>query len=135
MVKEGSLPLAKAVYIFIDLCAETSDAADLLVQGVYSVSMQLMEQGVPQYYIWFDNKNDLIQEQLIENEEELFWMFEDLFKCRTTKEPDELIHAYMEWEEGRQKETGLYLTVTDHTVSDLDELGVTELQVLDLRDE
>lgn len=41
----------------------------------------------------------------------------------------------MEWEEGRQKETGLYLTVTDHTVSDLDELGVTELQVLDLRDE
>ena len=135
MVKEGSLPLAKAVYIFIDLCAETSDAADLLVQGVYSVSMQLMEQGVPQYYIWFDNKNDLIQEQLIENEEELFWMFEDLFKCRTTKEPDELIHAYMEWEEGRQKETGHYLTVTDHTVSDLDELGVTELQVLDLRDE
>lgn len=135
MVKEGSLPLAKAIYIFIDLCAADSLAADLLIQGVYSISMQLMQQGVPQNYIWYDNKNELIQESLIENEEELFWMFEDLFKCRTTKEPDELLRAYMEWEEGRPKESGLYLTVTDHTESDLDGLGVQELMMMDLREE
>lgn len=135
MVKEGSLPLAKAIYIFIDLCAADSQTADLLIQGVYSISMQLMQQGVPQNYIWYDNKNDLIQEILIENEEELFWMFEDLFKCRTTKEPEELLSAYMEWDEGRPKETGLYLTVTDHTESDLDGLGIQELLILDLREE
>ncbi len=135
MVKEGSLPLAKAIHIFIDLCAESSDEADLLVQGIYSISMKLMEQKVPQHYIWYDNVNDIIQEHLIEQEEELFWMFEDLFKCRTTAQPDELIQAYMEWEEGKPKEAGLYLTVTDHDMTDFGGLEVTELQMLDLREE
>ena len=51
MVKDGSLPLAKAVHIFLDLCAGDEQTADLLVQGIYSVSMELMSQGVPQHYI------------------------------------------------------------------------------------
>lgn len=135
MVKDGSLPLAKAIHIFVDLCAADCDKADLLVQGIYSISMMLMAQGVPQHYIWYDNTNELIQENLIEQEEELFWMFEDLFKCRTTKDPDELIHAYLEWEEGRPKEAGLYLTVAEHETSDFDGLGVQELQIMDLREE
>nr|MBP3598698.1 DUF58 domain-containing protein [Eubacterium sp.] len=135
MVKEGSLPLAKAIHIYIDLCAATSREADLLVQGIYSVAMQLMEQKIPQYYIWYDNVNDIVQEHLIEQEEELFWMFEDLFKCRTTTNPDELVRAYMEWEEGKPKEAGLYLTVTDHDVAELGMLEVKELQILDLREE
>ena len=119
----------------MDLCAEDSEKADLLVQGIYSISMILMGQGLPQNYIWYDNINDIIQECLIEQEEELFWMFEDLFKCHTTKDPEELIRAYIEWDEGRPKETGLYLTVTDHENSELDGLGVKELQIMDLRNE
>ena len=62
-------------------------------------------------------------------------MFEDLFKCHKTEDPGELIRAYMEWEEGRPKETGLYLTVTQHAESELNGLGVAELLVIDLRDE
>ena len=127
--------MAKAIYIFLDLCAGDAQMADLLVQGIYSVSMELMAQGVPQHYIWYDNINEIIQEKLIEHEEELFWMFEDLFKCRTTKDPGELIRAYIEWEEGRPKESGLYLTVVDHPASDLDGLGIGELMVLDLRED
>ncbi len=135
MVKEGSFPLAKAIYIFVDLCAATKHDADLLVQGIYSISMQLMEKGVPQYFIWYDNVNELIQEKLLEQEEELFWMFEDLFACRTTTVPGELVNAYMEWEEGKPKEIGLYLTVTDHTEADFGGLEVAELQIMDLREE
>lgn len=135
MVKEGSFPLARAIHIFIDLCAETADDADKLVQGVYSVSMALMAQGVPQYYIWYDNINGLIHERLIEQEEEMFWMFEDFFKCRITKDPGELIGAYFEWEEGKPKESGLYLTVADHDSADFGGLEVKELQILDLREE
>lgn len=135
MVKDGSLPLAKAIHIFVDLCTADSHDADLLVQGIYSISMMLMEQGVPQHYIWYDRINDIIQEHLIDQEEELFWMFEDLFKCKTTDMPDELIEAYIEWEEGRPKEAGLYLTVADHDTSDFDGLEVGELQVMDLREE
>ncbi len=135
MVKEGSLPLAKAIHIFVDLCAATSDDADLLVQGIYSISMQLMSQGVPQHYVWYDNVNGIIQEHLIEQEEELYWMFEDLFKCHTTTEPQELVAAYMEWEEGKPKESGLYLTVTDHDAGDFEGLEVAAMQVLDLREE
>ena len=135
MVKDGSLPLAKAVHIFLDLCAGDAQTADLLVQGIYSVSMELMAQGVPQHYIWYDSINEIIQEKLIEHEEELFWMFEDLFKCRITKDPEELIRAYIDWEDGRPKESGLYLTVADHLESDLDGLGIGELMVLDLRED
>ncbi len=135
MVKEGSLPLAKAIHIFIDLCAASSTDADLLIQGVYSISMQLMEQRVPQRFMWYDNVNDIIQEHLIEQEEELFWMFEDLFKCRITKDQNEFIRAYMEWEDGKPKEAGLYLTVTDHDAVELEGLEVRELQVMDLRNE
>lgn len=134
MVKDGSLPLAKAIHIFVDLCAADSSDADILVQGIYSISMMLMAQGVPQHYIWYDSLNDIIQERLIEQEEELFWMFEDFFQCRTTNDPDELIRAYIEWEEGKPKEAGLYLTVADHTASDFDGLEVRELQVMDLRE-
>ena len=42
---------------------------------------------------------------------------------------------YIEWEEGRPKESGLYLTVADHPASDLDGLGIGELMVLDLRED
>lgn len=135
MVKEGSLPLAKVVHIFLDLCAASREDADELIQGIYSISMQLLGQKVPQNYIWYDNVNEIIQEHLIEQEEELFWMFEDLFKCRTTTKPDELIRAYMEWEEGKPKEAGLYLTVTDHEEADFGGLEVQELQRMDLRQE
>ena len=133
MVKEGSLPLAKAVHIFIDLSAKDPNEADLLIQGVYSVAMEFLSQGVPQHFIWYDNVNELIQEQLIEQEEELFWMFEDLFQCHTTKDPQELLKAYIEWESGKVKESGLYLTVSDHDVTELEGLEVNELQIMDLR--
>ena len=133
MVKEGSLPLAKAVHIFIDLSAKDANEADLLIQGVYSVAMEFLSQGVPQHFIWYDNVNELIQEQLIEQEEELFWMFEDLFQCHTTKDPQELLKAYIEWESGKVKESGLYLTVSDHDVTELEGLEVNELQIMDLR--
>ena len=133
MVKEGSLPLAKAVHIFIDLSAKDADEADLLIQGLYSVAMEFLSQGVPQHFIWYDNVNELIQEQLIEQEEELFWMFEDLFQCHTTKDPQELLKAYIEWESGKVKESGLYLTVSDHDVTELEGLEVNELQIMDLR--
>ena len=51
MVKEGSLPLTKAVHIFIDLCVpgkgpEKCEKADRLVQGIYSISMFMIEHGM-----------------------------------------------------------------------------------------
>lgn len=140
MVKEGSLPLTKAVHIFIDLCVqgekeEKHRNTNLLVQGIYSISMFMIEHGIPQKYIWNDKRNGVIQERLVEQEEELFWMFQDLFKCRTTTEESELVEAYLAWEEGRPLEAALYLTVADH--GDLDNSGLVRerLEVMDLRGE
>ena len=62
-------------------------------------------------------------------------IFEYMIKCKKTTDQGELIRAYMEWEEGRPKETGLYLTVAEHSESELNALGVTELLMIDLRDE
>lgn len=138
MVKEGSLPLTKAVNIFIDLCVqgareERHDRANHLVQGIYSIAMFMIEHGIPQNYIWYDEENEVVQERLVEHEEELLWMFQDLFRCRVTDRPEALVEAYLAWEEGKMLESALYLTVTDH--GELDECGLVRerLEVMDLR--
>lgn len=145
MVKEGSLPLTKVVNIFVDLCVKTNDTkqgrqqhhehSNLLVQGIYSISMYMIEHAIPQNYIWYDNVNEVIQERIVEHEEELLWMFQDLFKCRTTKNEDELSEAYLAWHEGRDLESAMYLTVAEH--GDLESLGLVRdrLEVMDLRGE
>ena len=140
MVKEGSLPLTKAIHIFIDLCVtaikeERGRNVNLLIQGVYSISMFMIEHGIPQIFIWHDRKNEMIQEYSVEHEEELYWMFQELFKCRITKNPNELMQAYMDWGKGKLLESALYLTVADH--DDLDERNLIRdrLEVMDLRGE
>lgn len=140
MVKEGSLPLTKAVHIFVDLCVPEENEekyrnVDLLVQGVYSIAMFMLEHKIPQHYIWLDKENGVVQERLVEQEEELLWMFQDLFRCHTTNDPEELVNAYLAWEEGRPLEAALYLTVAEH--GDLESSGLVRdrLEVMDLRGE
>lgn len=141
MVKEGSLPLTKVINIFVDLCVDGENTeqrhknSNLLVQGIYSVSMYMIENAIPQKYIWYDSKNEVIQERIVEHEEELLWMFQDLFKCRITKDADELVQTYLAWEEGRPLESAMYLTVADHT--ELESMGLVRdrLEVMDLRGE
>lgn len=138
MVKDGSLPLAKALHIFIDLCVEGEHEikhknANLLVQGIYSISLYMIEHKVPQHYIWYDRVNDVVEERLVEHEEELLWMFQDLFRLTTTDNSSELVDAYLAWEQGRALDSAMYLTVCDH--GDLEDIGLTRnrLEVMDLR--
>lgn len=143
MVKEGSLPLTRAVNIFIDLCVPGSnkkkerekryDKMNLLIQGVYSISMFMIEHAIPQNYIWYDNKNEVVQERLVEHEEELIWMFQDLFRSSMTKNPEELVESFLAWEEGRPLESALYLTVSDHDALEQCGLVRDRLEVVDLR--
>lgn len=137
MVKEGSLPLTKAISVFIDLSysEKMKENINLLIQGVYSIAMFFTEKKIPQRYIWDDVQNGIIQEYLVEQEEEIFWMFQELFKCNPTTNPNELIEAYLAWEEGKTLEQALYLTVTEHT--DIEGTGLVRdrLEVMDLRGE
>lgn len=140
MVKEGSLPLTQAVNIFIDISTQGTKEerhrdANLLVQGIYSISMFMIEHRIPQNYIWYDEAGELVQERLVEQEEELLWMFQDLFKCPMSDHPDALAEAYLAWEEGKTLESALYLTVTDH--SGLEDIGLVRerIEVMDLRGE
>lgn len=140
MVKEGSLPLTKAVHIFMDLCVlgekeERDHNVNLLVQGAYSISMFMIEHGIPQVFIWHDKKNGVIREYSVEQEEELYWMFQELFKSRITTVPNELLEAYMDWGKGKLLEAALYLTVTDHDDLDAGSLTRERLEVMDLRGE
>lgn len=128
MVKEGSLPLMKEIHIFIDLCAtgtkqERNDKINRLIQGVYSIAMFMIESGIPQAYIWYDKVNGVIQEYSVEQEEELYWMFQELFRSKTTTEESELMEAYVDWGKGRLLESALYLTVADHESLDSRESG------------
>lgn len=145
MVKEGSLPLTKVVNVFIDLCVQEGQGKkakeekyknmDLLIQGVYSLSMFLIEQAIPQKYIWYDNKNEVVQERMVEQEEELIWMFQELFRSSVTEDADELIMAYLAWQEGPPLESALYLTVADHGDISSSGLARERLEVMDLRGE
>lgn len=138
MVKEGSLPLTKEIHIFIDLCAkgsreERNQNINLLVQGIYSIAMFMIEYHIPQVYIWYDKKNGVIQEYSVEQEEQLYWMFQELFKCSTTTQENELLEAYVDWGKGKLLESAIYLTVTDHDSLDSQNLVRNRLEVMDLR--
>ena len=140
MVKEGSLPLTKAVNIFVDLCTqgtkkERHAGANSLVQGIYSIAMFMTESRIPQKYIWYDEENELVQERRVEHVEELLWMFQDLFKCHMADNPDALVDAYLAWDEGKMLESALYLTVAEHGA--LEDCGLVRerLEVMDLRGE
>lgn len=138
MVKEGSLPLTKQIHIFIDLCAkgdraERNHKINLLVQGVYSIAMFMIEHGIPQAYIWYDKKNGVIQEYSVEQEEELYWMFQELFKSSITAKENELLEAYVDWGKGKLLESVIYLTVADHDSLDSGNLVRDRLEVMDLR--
>lgn len=140
MVKEGSLPLTQAVNIFIDTSTQGTEEArckdaNHLVQGVYSISMFMIEHRIPQNYIWYDEQNEMIQERLVEQEEELLWMFQDLFKTPMSEQPDALVEAYLAWEEGKMLESAIYLTVTDHGALENTGLVKERLEVMDLRGE
>lgn len=140
MVKEGSLPLTKAIHIFVDLCvpgrkSEIERNVNLLVQGAYSISMYMTEHGIPQVFIWNDKKNGVIQEYLVEQEEQLYWMFQELFKTNITSDPNELVEAYVNWGEGKLLESALYLTVVDHDNLEDGNLTRDRLEVIDLRGE
>lgn len=138
MVKEGSLPLARVVYAFIDLCIqgekqEAHDRSNLLVQGIYSIAMFMIEHHIPMGFIWYDRERDVIHGEVVEREEELLWMFQELFRCKKTHNESELIDRYLAWEKGTQLENAMYLTVCDH--GDLENTGLVRerLEVMDLR--
>ena len=138
MVKDGSLPLAKALHIFIDLCIPGEKNArihdsNLLVQGIYSIGLYMIENAIPQHFIWYDAENDIVQERLVEQEEELLWMFQDLFKSKPTDRPGELVEAYLAWQGGRPIESALYLTVSDQPDLENSGLARNRIEVMDLR--
>ena len=138
MVKEGSLPLTKEIHIFIDLCVkgvreERNHNINLLVQGIYSIAMFMIEKGIPQSYIWYDKNNGVIQEYSVEQEEELYWMFQELFKSSITAKENELLEAYVDWGKGKLLESAIYLTVADHDSLDSGNLVRDRLEVMDLR--
>ncbi|WP_026835371.1 DUF58 domain-containing protein [Eubacterium xylanophilum] len=135
MVKEGSLPLSKLVTIFIDLCVKNEQESDLLVQGLYSIAMRFLENAVPIEFIWYDYEIDIIKEFKIESEEELFWTFEELFKSLVSEDPEELSSALADWDNGRAKDTAMYVTVVDHDEHELDHLTLGEIEVIDMREE
>ena len=81
----------------------------------------------------YDKVNGVIQEYSVEQEEELYWMFQELFRSKTTTEESELMEAYVDWGKGRLLESALYLTVADHESLDSGNLVRDRLEVMDLR--
>ena len=93
----------------------------------------MIEHGIPQAYIWYDKKNGVIQEYSVEQEEELYWMFQELFKSSITTQENELLEAYVDWGNGKLLESAIYLTVADHDSRDSGNLVRERLEVMDLR--
>ena len=93
----------------------------------------MIENAIPQHFIWYDAENDIVQERLVEQEEELLWMFQDLFKSRPTDRPGELVEAYLAWQGGRPVESALYLTVSDQPELENSGLARNRIEVMDLR--
>ena len=138
MVKDGSLPLTKALHIFVDLCVpgvgdERHKNGNLLVQGIYSISLYMIDHAIPQHFIWYNRETDVVEERLVEHEEELLWMLQDLLSLRPSSDPSELVEAYLAWDQGKPLEQALYLTVSDAEGVSNSGLTRNRLEVMDLR--
>ncbi len=140
MVKEFSLPLSKATYILVDFYSGEEgkkfyQEMDRLIQGLYSISMELLGRNYPQTLVWFDKEREYIQEITVSKEEELFWALQEMFTCQPKMAANELIGAYSSWDKGMPHEAALYLTVSDEAKLELKELHIRHVQVIDMRTE
>ena len=140
MVKEYSLPLADNVPVFLDFSMteagrDREKITEVLIQGIYSISLVLLEQELPQNFIWYDKAGGTIREERVAKEEELFWVFEELFKSEVTDDAKLLAESYISWKDLKQVETGLYLTVNERSGIDGKDLCVRNLQVINLKED
>lgn len=137
MVKEYGLPLAKETNMFIDFFVRRSERhplrkMDLLIQGVYSYTMILLENSVPTQLIWYDNVEGMIKMMIVSSEEELMWTFREMFQGRMTHDDEEFVAAYVNWGLGKPMETGLYMTVSDGSKVSGESVGVRYLDIIRL---
>ncbi|MDR1700770.1 MAG: DUF58 domain-containing protein [Lachnoclostridium sp.] len=135
MVKEYSLPLAKEVSLFIDFYVDSTKRhpyrqTDLLIQGIYSYTMALLEMDVPTQLIWYDNSDGTIKTHIVSTEEEFMWVFRELFQSRMTHDDEEFIASYVKWGMGKPMEAGLYLTIGDASKVSGESLEVRHLKII-----
>lgn len=140
MVKEYSLPLADAVLLFVDFSmTETGKdkerMIEVLTQGIYSVSLALFEQELPQKFVWYDISANTIREEKAVKEEDLFFLFLEMFKTKISAESDQLAKSYGTWNDLKPVESAIYLTVNTDSRIDGKELGVRNLQVINLKED
>ena len=140
MEKEYSLPLADAVLLFVDFSmTETGKdkerMIEVLTQGIYSVSLALFEQELPQKFVWYDISANMIREEKAVKEEDLFFLFLEMFKTKISAESDQLAKSYGTWNDLKPVESGIYLTVNTDSRIDGKELGVRNLQVINLKED
>ena len=140
MVKEYSLPLADAVLLFVDFSmTETGKdkerMIEVLTQGIYSVSLALFEQELPQKFVWYDISANMIREEKAVKEEDLFFLFLEMFKTKISAESDQLAKSYGTWNDLKPVESAIYLTVNTDSRIDGKELGVRNLQVINLKED
>ena len=140
MVKEYSLPLANATVIFVDFSLSRIDhdkekLVSILVQGIYSISMELLENELSQRFVWYDANEDVIREEMVKREEELLWTLQEMFKAKITDDSHQLHHAYEVWDDKKPVESGLYLTVNDACQVEGRDFHVRRLQMMNLKEE
>ena len=140
MVKEYSLPLADNVPVFLDFSMtetgkDREKITEVLIQGIYSISLVLLEQELPQNFIWYDKAGGTIREERVAKEEELFWVFQEIFKSEVTDDTKLLAESYVSWKDLKLAETGLYLTVNGRSEIDGKDLCVRNLQVINLKED
>lgn len=140
MVKDYSLPLADAVLIFVDFSmTETGKdrerMLEILTRGIYSVSFALFEQELPQKFIWYDGLAGAIREEKAAKEEDLYFLFQEMFQTKISADSGQLANSYAVWNDSKPVESGIYLTVNTDSRIDGKELGVRNLRVINLKED
>lgn len=139
MVKEYSLPLTKSTVVFVDFCVtgegkEKLKKIDLLMQSVYSMAIALIEKEIPLRFYWYNNHENEMKTHLVEKEDDLMWVFREMFQCKMTLDEEELINAYVGWGLGKPHENGLYITVTDGNAAEAARLDVKRMYIINALD-
>ena len=138
MVKEYSLLLAETVVIMVDFSSSSTGEMhqkemECLVQQIYSVSMALLEQELTQRFLWYDIEEESVVEETVTKEEELFWVFQKMFKNPAKKYTTPLSALYSPLDTIKPFDFALYLTANDGADVDAKAMGIRKLQVMNVK--
>ena len=95
MVKQLGLPIDCAALILLDLfCPATAEAANVIYDTVFSLSLKLVLTGHRHWLSWVDGATSTVRRELVEEEEDVYALIPQIFSSHGMSSSESIAPAY-----------------------------------------